>query len=401
MKPVHLFFLCGSIVGSVYAESLTLPLDQRPGWLEREGIVMVGSWEPLIFRVRRDGSPDYTPTPEQLAAYRKEQSPEMVDQLKAMGANFVMMHCHKGGGLQAEGKSMTDAVRFSKLCHDKGLHVGVYSDSATFMWDLLFKEVPQAQDWILLDPKDNPYPYGYMTFRHFWDRNHPDGQAYVKNVIRFAVEEIQADLVHLDNYMFGPQYVANSTKRFRQYLRDNFTAEQIKKMGFEDVETVKPPAKYSRAYPPADFLGRAWVEFSCQSLADSYHIFSKYARSLRSDILMECNPAGIRDRIVCPIDHSRLLQGGEAFWDEGHPSGYEKGNFHSRIRTYKVARLMNNIAFCYTITPLEMAESMAFNRDCLGCICWFEYGKIVAKPGKKRSGFAGTDSFHSIFQNSP
>jgi hypothetical protein len=28
-----------------------------------------------------------------------------------------------------------------------------------------------------------------------------------------------------------------------------------------------------------------------------------------------------------------------------------------------------------------MAESMAFNGDCLGCICWFEYAKIVAKPG--------------------
>jgi hypothetical protein len=42
---------------------------------------------------------------------------------------------------------------------------------------------------------------------------------------------------------------------------------------------------------------------------------------------------------------------------------------------------MNNIAFVYTTTGLEMAESMAFNRDCLGCICWFEYGKIVAKPG--------------------
>jgi hypothetical protein len=42
---------------------------------------------------------------------------------------------------------------------------------------------------------------------------------------------------------------------------------------------------------------------------------------------------------------------------------------------------MNNMAFTYTTTPLEMAESMAFNRDCLGCVCWFEYGKIVAKPG--------------------
>jgi hypothetical protein len=42
---------------------------------------------------------------------------------------------------------------------------------------------------------------------------------------------------------------------------------------------------------------------------------------------------------------------------------------------------MNNIAFAYATTPLEMAESMAFNRDCLGCICWFEYATIVAKPG--------------------
>jgi hypothetical protein len=42
---------------------------------------------------------------------------------------------------------------------------------------------------------------------------------------------------------------------------------------------------------------------------------------------------------------------------------------------------MDNVAFAYATTPLEMAESMAFNRDCLGCICWFEYAKLVAKPG--------------------
>jgi hypothetical protein len=27
---------------------------------------------------------------------------------------------------------------------------------------------------------------------------------------------------------------------------------------------------------------------------------------------------------------------------------------------------------------------MAFNRDCLGCICWFEYGRIVAIPGSDK-----------------
>ena len=46
---------------------------------------------------------------------------------------------------------------------------------------------------------------------------------------------------------------------------------------------------------------------------------------------------------------------------------------------------MNNMAFAYTLTPLEMAESMAFNLDCLGCICWFEYGKIVAMPGRNEA----------------
>ncbi|MGQ9648790.1 MAG: hypothetical protein ACUVXJ_01620 [Phycisphaerae bacterium] len=42
---------------------------------------------------------------------------------------------------------------------------------------------------------------------------------------------------------------------------------------------------------------------------------------------------------------------------------------------------MNNIAFAYTTSPLEAAEAMAFNLDCLGCICWFEYGRLVARPG--------------------
>jgi hypothetical protein len=126
---------------------------------------------------------------------------------------------------------------------------------------------------------------------------------------------------------------------------------------------------------------RAWLEFSCRSLADSYHDMSRYARTLRKDILIECNPGGPENRIRPPVDHGRLLAGGEAFWDEGQPPGYTGGQLRTRIRTYKVARRMDNIAFAYATTPLEMAESTAFNRDCLGCICWFEYGKIVAKPG--------------------
>jgi hypothetical protein len=371
---VSLIFLLTCLV---QAEPLTLPLEQRPEWLGRDGIVMAGSWEPLLFRVRRDGSDGYTPNSEQLAAYEREHSPEMIAEFKALGVNFIMMHCYKGAGLEAERQSMADAVRFARMCHDSGLHVGVYNYSGAFLWEPFFQEMPQAKDWVLLDVNGRPLTYGSATYRYRWNRNNTSARAFYRQLVRFAVEDIRADLLHFDNYGYGPAYDANSVRRFRDYLGKNFTAENLRQMGVTDLNDVQPPM----AEPSDTMLRRAWLEFSCRSLAESYYDMSRYARNLRKDILVECNPGGPGNRIRPPVDHGHLLQGGEAFWDEGQPPGYNNGRLHTRIPTYKVARRMNNIAFAYTTTPLEMAESMAFNRDCLGCICWFEYAKIVARPG--------------------
>jgi len=365
--------------GLANAEPLTLPLNQRPNWLQRDGIVMAGSWEPLLFRVRRDGSEGYIPTAEQRAAYLREHSPEMIAELKALGVNFVMMHCYKGAGLIAERESMADAVKFAKLCKDGGLYVGVYNYSGAFLWEPLFKEIPQASDWVLLDKDGKPLTYDKATYRYRWNRNHADAQAFYRQLVQFAVNDIGADLLHFDNYSYGPGQDANSVQRFRNYLGDTFTPQELKKMGIDDLSAVQP----AMTGPADNLLRRAWLDFSCQSLADSYHNMSRYARTLRGDILIECNPGGPGNYIQPPTDHGRLLQGGEAFWDEGRQPSYHNGQLYSRIRTFKVARRMNNIAFTYTTTGLEMAESMAFNSDCLGCICWFEYGNIVARPGSK------------------
>ena len=391
IKHIILLLLCLS--GLICAEPLTLPLEQRPNWLRRDGIVMAGSWEPLLFRVRRDGGDGYTPTAEQRTAYMREHSAEMVTQLKDLGVNFVMMHCYKGAGLAAERKSMADAVKFAELCHDAGLRVGVYNYSGAFLWEPLFKELPQARDWVLLNKNGNPRTYGSATYRYYWNRNHPDAQAYYRKIVHFAVNSIKADLLHFDNYGHGPGQDANSVQRFRNYLGDTFTSQRLKEMGIDDLDTVQPPITGQ----PNNMLRRAWFDFSCRSLADSYHDMSRYARTLRKDILIECNPGGPGNRIRPPVDHGRLLQGGEAFWDEGRHPGYHNGRLYTRIRTYKVARRMNNMAFIYTTTALEMAESMAFNSDCLGCICWFEYGRIVARPGSKDPVSPNLASFIRFF----
>ena len=359
------------------AETLTLPRDDRPEWLSEEGLVMAGSWESLPFRVRRDGSPAYTPTAEQTAAYQREHSPDMIRRLKALGVNFIMTHCYKGGGLELEREGMADAVKFAELCHKAGLHVGAYTYSGAFLWEPMFQETPEAKSWILLDEDGKPTPYGRSTYRYFWNRNHPDAVEFYKKIVQFAVNDIKVDLVHLDNYTRGPGYDANSIERFRECLAQTFKPAQLKLMGLERADQAMPPKKDH----PNAFLQRAWQDFCCRSLADSYHEMGRYARSLRKDVLMEMNPGGLRARIHAPVDHGQLFEGGEATWNEGFIGGFQNGKLQTAIPTYKLARRMDNMVFRYVRNPMQMAEAMAFNLDCLGCLCWFEYGEISDYPG--------------------
>ena len=365
------------LTAAVCAAPLTVPPDERPEWLGRDGIVMAGSWEPLVFRVRRDGT-SYVPTPEQRAAWDREHSLEMVERLKTLGVNFVMMHCYKGAGLDAERESMADAVKFSELCHGAGLRVGVYNFSGAFLWEPFLRENPRARDWVALDLQGQPVTYGAAQYRYYWNRNHPQAEAFYRGLVAFALKDIKTDLVHFDNYVVGPGNDPVSVGRFRDYLRQTFPADRLSQMEIADVDSAKPPAAGA---PP--LLVRAWQDFCCRSLAETYWSLGQYARSLRPDVLVECNPNGVGPTIVPPVDHGRLLQGGEAYWVESGRVGWADGRLVSRIRHYKVGRAMDNMTFDYTLTPLEMAESMAFNLDCLGCVAWFEYGDIVSAPGSK------------------
>jgi len=111
---------CLVVTGTLRAETLTLPLGQRPDWVRREGIVMAGSWEALPMRARIFGPYTYTPTDEQRAGYLREHSPEMITRLKDLGVNFVMIHCYRGAGFAIERESMDDAARFAQRYRGRG-----------------------------------------------------------------------------------------------------------------------------------------------------------------------------------------------------------------------------------------------------------------------------------------
>ena len=381
MKPrtlaICLFGTMAFLAGPAAAEVLTLPSDQWPAWVHRDGIVMAGSWEPLPFRIRRTDANRRMPTPSEQATWDREHSPEMVERLKALGANFVMMHCYKGAGLITEQQSMADAVRFAGYCHEAGLKVGVYNYSGAFLWAPFFGEVPEAQDWVLLDEDGKPEMYGRQ--RYFWNRNHPDAVKFYRPLVHFAIDQIKTDLIHFDNYHASAGFDPQSVRDFRLYLSKTFSPDELKQAGI-DVDTAIPP----RQKEPPSLLKFAWLDFQCGYLAKSYWDMSRYARTLRKDILMECNPMSVPRYTVPPVDHGRILPAGEASWDESLASGWKDGKLATRIRTFKINRLMDNMAFSYITSPIEAAETMAFNHpDCFGCICWFEYADIVAKPGSE------------------
>ena len=380
-RRLFLISACCIFLGitDIYPQVLTLPLDKRPEWLRKEGMIMAGSWEPLTYRTRQGTLKGHIPTEEERALWEKEHSPEVTQKMKDLGVNFIMMHCYKGAGLEVEKQTMQDAVRFARQYHDAGLHVGVYAFSGAFLWEPLYREDRGAQNWALLGEDHKPIDYYNLGIRYYWNRNHPEAQAFYKKIVDFAVNDIKADLLHFDNYSRGPGTDANSAIRFRGYLRNTFTADELKNMGASDLSMVFP----QKEGDPQTALEFAWMRFKSESLAQSYKQMGQYARSMRPDILLELNCGGPGNRIRW-IDHGQQFQGGEAFWSEGGPSGYSDGKYNTRIVSYKIARSLKNMIFYYANTQLSMAESMAFNTDCLGMVCGFENGEIVS-PGPDKT----------------
>ena len=79
------------------------------------------------------------------------------------------------------------------------------------------------------------------------------------------------DLIHFDDYSVGPGYDACSVGLFREYLRTTFPQGQLAEMKLGEPDAIQPP----RAGTP-ELVRRAWEDFSCQALAQSYYDLSRY-----------------------------------------------------------------------------------------------------------------------------
>ncbi len=369
--------------------SLPEPIRQkRPAWWRNEGLVMAGDdWEPLLPRLRAgswDKSQEFMTYDQKMTIWRREHGEEIAQRLKEMGFNFIMIPLYKGGGLKAERTSMEDAKRFAAICHRLGLRVGTYTNSGTILYESMLAEDPDAKDWFTLDHKGDYVTYGSLYFRRYANRSHPGFRNLMRELVRYAVEEAKVDLVHLDNYVMGPSYEPYSVQQFREYLRNKYpTEERLKRFGFEQVDYFEPPPapREPDAYN-GDPLYRDFVDYRCEVMADLFRELAEYARSLNPEVVMECNPGGYDGELISSlgigtVDHTRQLEWGGAFWAEGHPSRLADGMVSSRFRSMMLGRYFDNMVFVYTSDRVAMAESMAYNLQCIGCPAWVTGNEVA------------------------
>jgi len=345
-------------------------------------------WEPLLPRLRAgnfDLSEAHLDYEGKMRIWRQEHSEALARRLQEMGFNFLMIPLYKGGGFKAERTSMEDAKRFAEVCHRIGLRVGCYSFSGTILYEPMLAEDSDAKNWFTLDQDGKYVTYGALYFRRWANRSHPGLRSHLHEVVRYAVQEVKADLIHFDNYIIGPSYEPYSVQRFREYLENKYSPnERVQRFGFSSMEFIVPPPPPSRPdLYNTDPLYQDFLDYRCEVLADTYRDLAEFARSLNPDIVVECNPGGYLGRLnayvipVGSVDHTRLLQWGGAFWDEGYPSRYENGILVSRFRSHMIGRVFGNMVFDYTADPVAMAESMANNLQCIGCPAWVTGDKIT------------------------
>ena len=349
-----------------------------PEWLKNEPLIIVGNWDSMpIFRRRVGGN-----TAWQEEDYRREMSEEAVRKLKDLGVSMAVIHFYKGFGLEAEKPHIDDARRYAALLKKYGIRVGVYIGS-TVAYETFLAEKPEAEQWFAPDYMGRPVFYDDQTFRKRVYFMHPGYRDYMKRVLRMAIEDLHVDEIDFDNTSMQAQppifLHPLAVQDFREFLGMRYPPEALeRRLGFRGTAHVLPP-RFDRPLGAInDPLFQEWADFRCRQLNAYYAELAGFMRGLDPRVAIATNPhSGISGRNTVwdqGVDYPGLLPWMDITWtEEGNEAGVSAdGVLISKIRTYKMATSLGKRVLTYTAGTgggrLQMAESMAYNRQTLGMV---------------------------------
>ncbi|MGH9328004.1 MAG: hypothetical protein ACRD2B_15150 [Terriglobia bacterium] len=351
-------------------------LKSGPAWLGETPLILSGNHDSIpIFARRRGGG-----MVGQIKQFDNSHSEEFARAIKAAGITLWITYYYKGFGVEAEKEYMAITTNFVPVLHRYGIKVGVYIGS-TMAYETFLVERPDAKDWIVPDYLGKPVIYFDQTFRKRVYFMHPGYVEYMKRIVHSAVVDAKVDMIHFDNTSLQaePEIFEHplAVKNFRGHLSAKYNAKELtKRFGFSDVEFIIPPKPDWPQTAINDPLFQEWTDFRCRQLEQYYTIMEKVIRDGNPECAVETNPhseiSGRNTIWEQGVYYPRLLSHMDAVWsEEGDPAGVnDQGILVSRIRSFRNASINRNTMFVVTGgvsgSTLQMAESMAFGRQCMG-----------------------------------
>ena len=370
----RLAWALGAAAGILLCAESGLP---HAKWIEQGMIDAGGSHEPYTFMVR---SGNAAPAAAR-QSYDRAQSEEVIRRLKDQGVEVFHTHLYKGFGMKFEMPEMEDARRVAAVAHRYGLKVDSYIQWNTMMYETFFAEAPEAKDWVQRDAAGQPIllVYGFQqSYRYRPCFSNPHYLAYLKKIVRYAMEEVKSDFIHFDNFDLNPEpascHCEYCTRGLREYIKAKYTpAQRRERFGFENVDYVNPPV-WNEQNPPKEMdtirdpAIQEWIAYRCHEMSEALRQMAEYARSMNPEVAIEVNPHGITGENrtwTAGLDHTQFLKWTDSFWTEepNVPRLERDGRLVSRIRSYKLARAFHNILLSYVAgNPVALGEDLAFNQ---------------------------------------
>ncbi|NSW89083.1 MAG: beta-galactosidase trimerization domain-containing protein [Firmicutes bacterium] len=357
-------------------------------WL-RKGVIVVQEGEALILNQRKG-----LVTHQFWEIYNKEHSLETAKKLHELGIDLVVVQAFNNVGYEADNENMKRQRQMARYFHEKGIKVGAYVQSiGSVFYEGVVNEEKAVLEWVQVDHQGRKPTYYNSYFRLIPCINKEEYLQYVEKGIKYAVENLEADLVFFDNYGYYSFACAcnDCTKAFREYLNRKYPSREsrLERFGFPKVDGIFPPVfvdelkwNYTDPFlfagiePGAinDPVQQEWIDFRCWRLGEVSKRFKEYIKKISPDIAIVWNcpymgpMGGLNNAVFHGIWPTSIYPHCDALAaeaDQGILGVHQDGKLATRIRTFKSARKLRRGVWMTNFQRknilLDLAESMAFN----------------------------------------
>ena len=228
--------------------------------------------------------------------YERLHGEELISEAASLGVNTVYCHFFKGLGLKHERAEMERTKEFAKIAHKHGVKVIGYCQMNSLYCETMLGEVPELKDWAVRTYEGGIGLYCRQYYRWAACIESRGFREYLKQVIRYGVEEIGLDGFHFDNSYPRDCHCERCQAAFRKWLAANIKNPR-EVAGLSDFNHVRLPPMVSLGA-----AGQEWHDpimlgafrFRHAQLAGFHQEIFDYVKSFGANKIVLHNPAFAR-----------------------------------------------------------------------------------------------------------